>query len=67
MANNPTITDLSDPNRPEKLGEQMSLLYDDQWTDATEALAELQLDEDAVTRTLLEMLIVSNLRTCRPL
>lgn len=57
MANNPTITDLSDPNRPEKLGEQMSLLYDDQWTDATESLADLKLDDDAVVRTLLDVLI----------
>ena len=59
MANNPTIADLSDPNRPEKLGEQMSMLYDEQWTDATEALADLKLDDDAVVKTLLDILIVS--------
>ena len=57
--NNPNFSDLSDPNRPEKLGEQMSLLYDDQWTDATEALADLKLDDDAVVKTLLDILIVS--------
>lgn len=57
IANNPTITDLSDPNRPEKLGEQMSLVYDDQWTDATEALADLKFDDNAVVKTLLDLLI----------
>ena len=56
--NNPNFSDLSDPNRPEKLGEQMSLLYDDQWTDATEALADLKLDDDAVVKMLLDILIV---------
>ena len=59
--NNPNFSDLSDPNRPEKLGEQMSLLYDDQWTDATEALADLKLDDDAVVKTLLDILIVRSL------
>lgn len=32
--NNPGITDLSDPNRPQKLAEQYGELYDNEWTDA---------------------------------
>ncbi|XP_069130762.1 uncharacterized protein [Argopecten irradians] len=37
---NPDIADLSDPKRPQKLGEQYSILYDDEWTDAIEILTE---------------------------
>ncbi|XP_069130750.1 uncharacterized protein [Argopecten irradians] len=37
---NPDIADLSDPKRPQKLGEQYSRLYDDDWTDAIEILTE---------------------------
>ncbi|KAK3602810.1 hypothetical protein CHS0354_026361 [Potamilus streckersoni] len=35
---NPNITDLSDPNRPSKLGERFSELYDNEWTNAFEGL-----------------------------
>ncbi|KAL4240869.1 hypothetical protein ACF0H5_001654 [Mactra antiquata] len=35
---NPNIVDISDQNRPGKLGEQFSELYDNQWTDALEAI-----------------------------
>ena len=56
---NPDIADLSDPFRPEKIGEGLSGLYDDQWTDASEALEALGLDEEAILKTLLDLLIVS--------
>ncbi|XP_052239916.1 uncharacterized protein LOC127850700 isoform X2 [Dreissena polymorpha] len=36
--NNPNIADLSDQFRPTKLGEQFSELYDNEWTDAFDAL-----------------------------
>ncbi|KAH3842752.1 uncharacterized protein LOC127876540 isoform X1 [Dreissena polymorpha] len=36
--NNPQIADLSDSNRPSKLGEKHSELYDNEWTDAYEVL-----------------------------
>jgi hypothetical protein len=36
--NNPAIADLSDPYRATKLAEQFSELYDNLWTDASEAL-----------------------------
>ncbi|XP_062613960.1 uncharacterized protein LOC134275708 [Saccostrea cucullata] len=40
--NNPGITDLSDPNRPIKLGEKASEIYDNEWTNALENLEELR-------------------------
>ncbi|MGB1270763.1 MAG: hypothetical protein ACPG5T_01680, partial [Endozoicomonas sp.] len=38
--NNPGIADLRDPNRPMKLGEQFSQIYDDEWTNALEELIQ---------------------------
>lgn len=35
---NPAITDLSDTNRPTRIAEKFSELYDNEWTDAFEAL-----------------------------
>ncbi|XP_045211144.2 uncharacterized protein LOC123562579 isoform X2 [Mercenaria mercenaria] len=35
---NPNVVDLSDQNRPIKVGEQFSELYDNQWTDAFSAM-----------------------------
>ncbi|XP_062577368.1 uncharacterized protein LOC134239217 isoform X2 [Saccostrea cucullata] len=35
---NPNIADLSDKNRPTKIGEKFALVYDDQWSEAFEAL-----------------------------
>jgi hypothetical protein len=31
--NNPAITDLNDPNRPMKIGEQFSGAYENEWTE----------------------------------
>ncbi|KAL3879689.1 hypothetical protein ACJMK2_031976, partial [Sinanodonta woodiana] len=35
---NPNVTDLSDPNRPEKVVVELSEIYDNEWTDAYENL-----------------------------
>ncbi|KAK3580469.1 hypothetical protein CHS0354_035513 [Potamilus streckersoni] len=40
--NNPNITDLSDENRPEKLLEQFSEIYDNEWTDGFEYLTKVE-------------------------
>ncbi|XP_052795711.1 uncharacterized protein LOC128228437 isoform X2 [Mya arenaria] len=49
---NPNITDLSDPNRPLKLGEKYSELYDNEWTDAFDCLTESGYTEDEAIETL---------------
>lgn len=38
---NPGITDLSDPYRPQKLVEMVSILYDNKWTEAFENLEHI--------------------------
>lgn len=62
--NNPGITDLSDPNRPIKLGEKASEIYDNEWTNALENLEELrkatdvEYDEEQDVMLLLSILTV---------
>ncbi|KAL3878670.1 hypothetical protein ACJMK2_031001 [Sinanodonta woodiana] len=54
---NPNITDLSDQNRPSKLGEMYSELYDNEWTDAFEVLAKtFHLDNKSSIKLLLKIL-----------
>jgi hypothetical protein len=48
--NNTAITDLSDGNRPTKLGVLYSELYDNEWTDAYDALLKAGYnDDEAIT------------------
>ncbi|XP_011438885.3 uncharacterized protein [Magallana gigas] len=60
--NNPGIADLSDPNRPIKLGEKASEIYDNEWTDALENLEKLRkatetnYDEEKDVQLLLSIL-----------
>ncbi|XP_053400501.1 uncharacterized protein LOC123558290 [Mercenaria mercenaria] len=54
--NNPNISDLSDQNRPTKIAEKMSELYDNQWTDAFDAL-QGEMDEREIIRTLLDTMM----------
>jgi hypothetical protein len=42
--NNPAITDLNDPNRPMKIGEQFSGVYENEWTDAFLNLEDMKSD-----------------------
>ncbi|KAH3838980.1 hypothetical protein DPMN_112398 [Dreissena polymorpha] len=62
--NNPAIADLSDFNRPEKLGQRYSELYDNQWTDAFGTLQEDPSfeDETQILDILLNVLVVGNLQ-----
>lgn len=60
MADNPNIADLSDENRPTKLGEMYSELYDNEWTDAIEGLTKVGYTELEAVHTLRETLLVSN-------
>ncbi|XP_052792335.1 uncharacterized protein LOC128226486 [Mya arenaria] len=49
---NPNIADLSDHNRPTKLGEMYSELYDNEWTDAFDGLIRAGYDEFDTIKTL---------------
>ncbi|KAL4229671.1 hypothetical protein ACF0H5_010059 [Mactra antiquata] len=55
--NNPNITDLSDQNRPLKVGERYRELYDNEWTDAYEDLWLQNTTERGIINTLLNILI----------
>lgn len=55
---NAAITDLSDTNRPTKLAEKFSELYDNQWTDAFEELDNTFNNEEETIQALLKILQV---------
>ncbi|XP_053399155.1 uncharacterized protein LOC123556778 [Mercenaria mercenaria] len=57
--NNPNITDLSDQNRPTKISEKMSELYDNQWTDAFDALEKQKMQEREIIYALLQSLMTA--------
>lgn len=46
--NNPNIADLSDRNRPQKLGEMFGELYDNEWTDTVDRLTEIMEEKKAI-------------------
>lgn len=54
-ADNPYVTDLSDPNRPQRLAEKFNKLYDDSWTDAFEVLSAAYGDEKKTCEFLLNI------------
>ena len=56
---NPGITDLSDPNRPLKLAEKVSELYDNEWTNAIENLEAMNVPEEKGIRILLKIIQAS--------
>ena len=58
MHKNPDIAYLSDDNRPTKIAERFSQLYDDQWTDAYDALMKDGQTERDVIRILLNIVHV---------
>ncbi|XP_061184924.1 rootletin-like [Saccostrea echinata] len=53
---NAAITDLSDTNRPTKITEKFSELYDNQWTDAFEELNNTYNNEEETIQVLLKIL-----------
>ena len=55
---NPAITDLGDPNRPMKIAEKYSELYDNEWTDAIDCTVEVKaLYPDMKTAEVEEVII----------
>ena len=62
VQDNPNVADLSDLNRPTKLAEKFSELYDNDWTDAFEILVDqIGFSEEQAIKRLLDILMV---RTC---
>lgn len=62
---NPAITNLNDPNRPLKIGEQYSEVYENEWTDAYSTILDqenLKLSEKETVSILLDILRVSEIR-----
>lgn len=57
-SNNPAITDLSDENRPLKLAEKFSQIYDDDWTDSLEEITKIGVDEETSISFLLRIVMV---------
>ena len=58
--NNPNITDLSDKNRPTKLADRYSELYDNEWADAFEDLNAIYNDEQ---KTIAMLTVILNVIT----
>lgn len=63
--NNPNIADLSDQFRPTKLGEQFSELYDNEWTDAFDALQSCVGERHAISFLLDIVMVHVNLYCCK--
>lgn len=62
MLANPNINDMSDPNRPVKIAEEFSVLYDNLWADVFEQLSgTYKLSERDSIQTLLQILQVCTL------
>jgi hypothetical protein len=58
--NNPDIPDLSDTNRPTKIAEKFSELYDYEWTEAFESRSKTERNsEKAKIETLLNIVQVT--------
>ncbi|KAK3578298.1 hypothetical protein CHS0354_004205 [Potamilus streckersoni] len=62
---NPNIADLSDPNRQDKLAEQMSELYDNQWTESFQVLCETRRLQEELAINLLLKIIMTTYDECR--
>ncbi|XP_052796260.1 uncharacterized protein LOC128228799 [Mya arenaria] len=58
--NNPDIADLSDSNRPTKLAERFSELYDNEWTEAFEGLTKSEMDDKGAISLLLQIVQTAN-------
>lgn len=55
---NAAFTDLSDKNRPTKIGERFGLIFDDEWSEAFEELTGGGMDDQSVISNLLQIIQV---------
>lgn len=53
---NAAFTDLSDKNRPTKIGERFGLIFDDEWSEAFEELKDGGMDDQSVISKLLQII-----------
>lgn len=53
---NAAFTDLSDKNRPTKIGERFGLIFDDEWSEAFEELTGGGMDDQSVISNLLQII-----------
>ena len=60
---NPMITDLGDINRPTKLAEQFSVLYDNEWTDAFDSVARMAGQTQNIEKNII-IYLADVLRVC---
>lgn len=58
--------DLSDPNRPMKIAEKLSEIFDYEWPKSIEALADFGLEEKECVNILLHFLTVSSFILSNP-
>lgn len=59
LAGNPNMADLSDKNRPTKIGEKFGLLFDEEWSEAFESFStKLKFTEEECLRVLSKILRV---------
>ena len=59
--NNPSIADLSDPNRPERLAEQFREIYDNAWTDVLDIITEnMEVTDEIAVKQIVQALQVEN-------
>lgn len=64
--NNPNLVDLSDVNRPNNLVERFSQLYDNEWTNACEALKKIEgFEDDKVAVKQLLDIVMECFRFCK--
>jgi len=50
--------ELSDPNRPRKIAEKFTEMYDNDWIDSMEALEDLNIPEEKCVEILLHFVTV---------
>ena len=58
VAGDPDIMELCDPNRPMKIAEKFTEMYDNDWTDSMEALEDLYITEQKCVDILLHFVTV---------
>ena len=58
IAGDPDIMELSDPNRPMKIAEKFTEMYDNDWADSMDALEDLKIPEKKCVEILLHFVTV---------